>query len=107
MYTITVSNERLDKEYQLTGIRPYQTLLEVCLNHGIPLNHDCGGVCHCTTCHIYIEKGAQFLAEPSRREIHFLKRCANLRSVSRLACQCLLNENEGSIEISVPEQKEE
>ena len=108
MYTMSVTSEENGGESKMiTLIKPYQTLLEVCLDHQIPLRHDCGGVCHCITCHVYIEKGAQSLSEPSRREIDFLKRCPHRRQSSRLACQSILQDGSGMIEILIPVEKED
>lgn len=108
MYSIDILDWPLeDDKRTVSNIFPHQTLLEVLLNNKIPIRHDCGGVCHCTTCHVYIESGMEHLNEPFRREEHFLKRCANYRPVSRLACQCLLKEGSGQLEILIPAQKEE
>ncbi|MFZ0864441.1 MAG: 2Fe-2S iron-sulfur cluster-binding protein, partial [Candidatus Sulfotelmatobacter sp.] len=39
-----------------------QSLLDVALNFGIPLDHACGGNCACTTCHIWVKEGAENLS---------------------------------------------
>ena len=52
----------------IENIKPDQSLLEVVLEAGIELHHNCGGVCACSTCHIYIKKGAEFLQELSDKE---------------------------------------
>ena len=83
---------------------PNQTVLEIGLKNGIEIPHRCGGVCHCTTCHIYIEKGMELLEPPSRREIDFLKKVIGVKLNSRLSCQCLLIDSSGEIELSIPEQ---
>ena len=33
-----------------------QSLLDVALNYGIPLDHACGGNCACTTCHVWVKE---------------------------------------------------
>ena len=105
MYTITFHFEQ--KELQpvtLTGIEPGLSLLEVALTHNIELHHNCGGVCACSTCHLYVEKGEQFLEELSDKEENFIDRAVNPRLNSRLGCQCVLHPGSGSVEVLLPDQ---
>ena len=89
----------------LNNVEPGQSLLEVALKNDIELHHNCGGVCACSTCHLYVEKGAGFLEELSDREEDFIDRAVNPRLNSRLGCQCVLLENEeGEIEVTLPDQ---
>jgi len=81
-----------------------RTLLEVALLNNIKLNHNCGGVCACTTCHVYIEKGMDLLAEMTDKEEDYVDRARDPRLNSRLSCQCDLMEEEGYIEVIVPDQ---
>lgn len=80
-----------------------ETLLDVAMEHDIELHHNCGGVCACTTCHIYINKGMEFLPEMSDREEDYVDRAISPRLNSRLACQCEIS---GNIELLVPDQKQ-
>ena len=32
------------------------------LDNGIAIEHACGGVCACSTCHVYVEQGMDFVA---------------------------------------------
>jgi len=68
------------------------------------LHHNCGGVCACSTCHIYIKKGGEFLQELSDKEEDFIDRAVNPRINSRLGCQCVLQAGSGTIEITLPDQ---
>ncbi len=88
----------------LNDVEPGQSLLEVALKNDIELHHNCGGVCACSTCHLYVEKGAGFLEELSDREEDFIDRAVSPRLNSRLGCQCLLNEGEGEVEVTLPDQ---
>jgi 2Fe-2S ferredoxin len=106
MYTIKFSFEQKGLELvTLINVEPGQTLLEIALGNDIDLHHNCGGVCSCTTCHLYIEKGMEFIDEISKREKDFLERVVERRSHSRLACQSLLTDDTGDIEILVPDQR--
>ena len=89
----------------LNDIKPDHSLLEVLLDAGIELHHNCGGVCACSTCHIYIKKGGEFLQELSDKEEDFIDRAVRPRITSRLACQCIVLDGDievGSYKISNP-----
>ncbi len=105
MYTIRINFEEKGLEpVTLSGISADQSLLEVCLDNDIELHHNCGAVCACSTCHIYVEKGGEMLEELSGREEDFIDRAVNPRINSRLGCQCILQPGEGLIEITLPDQ---
>jgi len=37
------------------------SILNLAEENEIYLNHNCGAVCACSTCHVYIENGEEFL----------------------------------------------
>ena len=81
------------------------SILEVTEDHDIHLNHNCGGVCACSTCHIYVNKGEEDLEEISDKEEDFIDRAVNPRIESRLGCQCILAKGgTGELEIILPDQ---
>lgn len=91
----------------LESVASGQSILEVALTHDIELHHNCGGVCACSTCHIYINKGEDFLEELSDKEEDFIDRAVNPRLSSRLGCQCLLlDDGGGQIEVTLPDQSQ-
>jgi 2Fe-2S ferredoxin len=106
MYTIKFNFEQPGLQpVTLENIEPGQSLLEVALKNDIELHHNCGGVCACSTCHLYVNKGEDFLEELSDREEDFIDRAVNPRLNSRLGCQCLLlDEEEGEVEVTLPDQ---
>lgn len=105
MYTLKIKFEQKGLEpVTLQGIEPGQSLLEIALDNNIELHHNCGGVCACSTCHLYLEKGEQFVEELSDREEDFIDRAVNPRLHSRLGCQCVLLDGEGEIEVTLPDQ---
>ena len=104
MYTIRFRFAQGLEPVVLTGAESGQTLLEMALANGIQLNHNCGGICSCTTCHVCVEHGMENFEKMSRREEDFLKRVKNARTNSRLACQLLLLEGKNEIEILIPVQ---
>ena len=105
MYTITFNFEQKGLEpVTLTNIDPDQSLLEVALTNNIELHHNCGGVCACSTCHLYVEQGEEFLEELSDKEEDFIDRAVNPRLNSRLGCQCVLQPGGGSVTVTLPDQ---
>lgn len=80
------------------------SILEVTEDHDIHLNHNCGGVCACSTCHIYVNKGEDSIEEISDKEEDFIDRAINPRLESRLACQCVILDDAAEIEVVIPDQ---
>jgi ferredoxin, 2Fe-2S len=80
------------------------SILEVTEEHDIHLNHNCGGVCACSTCHVYILKGEDDLEEISDKEEDFIDRAINPTLQSRLACQCIILDDAAVIEVKIPDQ---
>lgn len=105
MYTVKFNFEQKDlAPVTLDKVEPGQSLLELALNNDIELHHNCGGVCACTTCHLYIEKGMEHIDELSDREEDFIDRAVNPKLNSRLGCQSLLLDGEGVVEVTLPDQ---
>lgn len=80
---------------------PGLSLLEIAMAHGINIEHACGGVCACSTCHIYIEAGTDSITESTEPEEDRVEEAPGLQRNSRLACQCIIKGN-GPIQIRVP-----
>jgi len=80
------------------------SLLEIAEDNGVHLNHNCGAVCACSTCHIYVESGDQFLEEISDKEEDFIDRAINPRLESRLGCQSVILDDKAVIEVTIPDQ---
>ena len=68
---------------------------------GAPEGDACGGVCACSTCHVYVESGAESLSEPTEAEEDRVEEAPGLRRNSRLACQCEIS-GPGPIHVRVP-----
>ncbi len=78
-----------------------ESLLDVALNAGINIEHACGGVCACSTCHIYIEDGMEHLTEADDEEEDSVEEAPAIQPNSRLACQSCVA-GEGPITVRVP-----
>ena len=68
------------------------------------MHHNCGGVCACSTCHIYLESGEDYVEEINDKEEDFVDRARNPKLSSRLSCQCVLLDGEGTLEVTIPDQ---
>ena len=89
----------------VTGNFLDMSVLEITEDYDVHLNHNCGGVCACSTCHVYIEKGDEFLEEISDKEEDFIDRAFNPRIESRLGCQCVILEADADITVTIPDQR--
>ena len=107
MYTVRIKFEQKGLiPVVFENVEAGQTLLELALKNDIDLHHNCGGVCACTTCHLYIDKGMDFIDELSDKEEDFIDRAVNPRLNSRLGCQSLLLDGGGEVEVTLPDQCE-
>lgn len=105
MYTIKINFEQKGLQpVRLANIEPDQSLLEVCLDNDIDLHHNCGAVCACSTCHLYVNNGMDYLEDISDREEDFIDRAISPRINSRLGCQCVLLDGDGEVEVTLPDQ---
>jgi 2Fe-2S ferredoxin len=63
------------------------SILDVALANGIEIDHACGGVCACSTCHCIVREGVQTLSEMTDAEDEELSFAPGLTPNSRLSCQ--------------------
>lgn len=107
MYNITFKFEQKGLEpITIKDVSADQSILEVALKNDIDLHHNCGGVCACSTCHVYLEQGEDMVEELSDREEDFIDRAVNPRLSSRLSCQCVLQAGAGEIVVTLPDQSQ-
>jgi 2Fe-2S ferredoxin len=68
---------------------PGESAMRVALNKGVAgIDGDCGGVCACATCHVYVdEQWSEKVGGPSEQEGEILGSSPVLTDRSRLACQ--------------------
>ena len=53
----------------------------------------CGGVCACSTCHVYVKEGLDDLSEQEEQEEDILDKAFDVRATSRLSCQAKLEKD--------------
>ena len=78
------------------------SILNAALAAGIDLDHSCGGVCACSTCHIIVREGFESCNAATDDEEDMLDLAPGLEPQSRLACQCVPNGSQ-SVIIEIPE----
>ena len=103
-YTITLQPKGLKVQVGPSQV-PYS-------RHGLPgsildiissvdeqlIEHSCGGVQACSTCHIYVEQGLDSTNETSEREEDYLDKARGVKLNSRLACCCV---PDGSCDVTI------
>lgn len=106
-YKIQIPAKNLELEvepekipYNRHGL-PGSVLERVCSIHEHLIEHSCGGVQACSTCHIYVTKGLETCPPATEREEDYLDRARGVKLNSRLACCCVPN-GKKNVEIEVP-----
>jgi ferredoxin, 2Fe-2S len=77
------------------------SILQLLLDAGVDLDHVCGGVVACSTCHVYVQAGFDSAPEPIEEEEDMLDLAPRVRESSRLACQCV-PDGSADVEIEIP-----
>jgi ferredoxin, 2Fe-2S len=70
--------------------RAGDSVLDVAMRGHITLDHACGGVCACSTCHVHVREGFSTLEPASDREEDMLDNAPCLSPISRLGCQVVV-----------------
>lgn len=105
-YTITFqpSGEVVEVEparipYGRTGLAG--SILDIAMAHDVDLDHACGGVLACSTCHVIVRKGSSSCGEASDDELDQLEKAPGLEEHSRLGCQCVPDGSEDLV-VEIP-----
>lgn len=96
--TIEVDPEKFP--YEHNGIPG--SILDIALGNGIEMDHACGGVCACSTCHVVITEGFDTLNESLDEEEDQLENAPDLKATSRLACQAVPDGTQDVV-VQIPE----
>jgi 2Fe-2S ferredoxin len=89
------------------GTLPYErhgkpmSFLDVAENHGVFLDHACGGVCACSTCHVLVKSGKSGLSPADDDELDRLDMAADQQLNSRLGCQAVIT-RPGEYVVEIP-----
>lgn len=95
----TIEVDPKDLPYARDGLPG--SLLDILLHHNVSVDHACGGVAACSTCHVIVRKGLESCPPAEEAEEDMLDTAAGLTSQSRLACQCV-PDGSMDLELEVP-----
>ena len=96
---MNVTVEVDDAEYPLADHGRPGSLLDIALAKGIHLEHNCGGSCACTTCHVVVREGEDNLSPMEQDEEDRLDTAEGLTLHSRLGCQAVVR---GDVVVEIP-----
>jgi 2Fe-2S ferredoxin len=97
---LNVTVEVDDEKYPLADHGKPGSLLDIALAHHVELEHNCGGSCACTTCHVIVREGAENLSEMQSDEEDRLDMAEGLTIRSRLGCQAVV---QGDVVVEIPQ----
>ncbi len=78
---------------------PGTSICDALLEHDLDIEHACGQVCACTTCHVIIREGFESLTPSDEEEDDMLDKAWGLEPQSRLSCQAKVANKNLVIEI--------
>ena len=87
------------KGYGETEVPVGSSILQAAQKIDAPEGYACGGVCACSTCHVYVTKGEELLSDQEDEEADILDKAFDVKATSRLGCQAIVK---GDITIVIP-----
>jgi ferredoxin, 2Fe-2S len=83
------------------------SVMEGAVTHMIPgIEGDCGGLCACATCHVYIhDDWLASCGEKEELEINILDFAYDVQDNSRLACQIKVTDDLEGMVVQMPERQ--
>lgn len=78
------------------------SILDIAMHNGIEIDHACGGVAACSTCHVYVKRGGESCNEPEDFELDLIDTAPGNNFESRLSCQTCPN-GEVDLVVEIPE----
>ena len=78
------------------------SLLDIAMGAGLDVEHACGGVCACSTCHVIVKEGLDSCSEATDDELDQLDEAPAITLQSRLACQCV-PDGSTNLVVEIPE----
>jgi 2Fe-2S ferredoxin len=81
-------------------VAPGTTILQAAKAAHAQVGYACGGVCACSTCHVYVKEGFDSLSEQQENEMDILDKAFDVRASSRLGCQSKIGDEDIVAEIT-------
>jgi 2Fe-2S ferredoxin len=67
------------------------SVLDIAQGADVEIDHSCGGVCACATCHVHVLQGLKSCSPATEDEEDQLDTARDVQPESRLSCQCVPN----------------
>ncbi|MGZ6135431.1 MAG: 2Fe-2S iron-sulfur cluster-binding protein, partial [Myxococcaceae bacterium] len=80
------------------------SLLEAAEQCGATVGHACGGVCACSTCHVWVKRGLESLSEQEDNEADRLDQAFDVKPTSRLGCQSIIEKAGATIDVEITQE---
>ena len=93
MPKVTIYNPRGEPEAEGEA-QHGESLLETSVKLGAKHGSACGGVCACSTCHVWVKEGFSSLSDMEDNEADYLDRAYDVKANSRLGCQARLSDED-------------
>lgn len=79
------------------------SVMQLAVNNSIKgIDGDCGGVCSCATCHVFVsEKDIAKIGKASEIEVDMLELADDANEFSRLCCQIEISDAIDGVELTV------
>ncbi len=83
------------------------SIMQGAVNHAVPgIEGDCGGMCACGTCHVYVPESYRPLTgEAEELEQAMLEFAFDVNERSRLSCQIIVTEAMEGMRVEMPERQ--
>ena len=86
-------------------VKPGTSILEAAKKSHAQVGYACGGVCACSTCHVYVRQGFDSLTDQEEKEEDILDKAFDVRPTSRLGCQARVADEDIVVEITPESRK--
>jgi len=93
---------RFEGKEVTTEVKPGTNLLDAASDCGVREGHACGGVCACSTCHVWVTRGYDSLSDADDREQDILDKAFDVKHYSRLGCQAEVGTED--VEVTITEE---
>ena len=84
-----------------SGLGEPGSILDFATSLGVDIDHACGGVSACATCHVVVSQGLSSCSEAGESEEDQLDKAPGVTPNSRLACQCIPN-GKMDVQVDIP-----
>ncbi len=100
MPKVTFLDPRGNQDGVTVEAQPGENLLEISKSAGAHHGSACGGVCSCSTCHVWVKKGFASLSDQSDAEMDILDKAFDVKANSRLGCQAEVGNEDVLVQIT-------